>query len=326
MTAERAGVVALSGVTREFGSVTAVRDLTLEIAEGDVIGLLGHNGAGKTTTLRLIDGVLAATRGTVRVFGMDPAIDGADVRRRTGVLLTQPSLDRRLTGRENLEFTARLHEVDRRHAGDRIGELTTSFHLDDRLDDVVGDYSAGMARRLALARMLLPNPSLLLLDEPTATLDPMAAHGVRQLISDLARAHARTVVMSTHDLTEAAAICDRVAVLQRGALVALGSPSELAGRVAARGLQLRVDDDAHPRIGELAATMSYTVEPIEDGAVRVHGVGYEDVPALVRMLVEDGIDIYGVAIDQPTLTDFYLALHGEESDVSEASSNAGGQL
>jgi ABC-2 type transport system ATP-binding protein len=254
---------------------------------------------------------------------MDPATDGAAVRRRTGVLLTHPALDRRLTGRENLVFTARLHGVDRDRASARIDELTTSFHLDDRLDDLVSDYSAGMARRLALARMLLPDPSLLLLDEPTATLDPMAAHGVRQLISDLARAHARTVIMSTHDLIEAAAICDRVAVLQRGALVALGSPSELAGRVAARGLQLRVDDSVHLRIGELAAEMSYTVEPIAEGSVRVHGVAYEDVPALVRLLVEDGIDIYGVAIDQPTLTDFYLALHGEDADVSAASSTGG---
>jgi ABC-2 type transport system ATP-binding protein len=325
VTAHDAGVVELSGVTREFGNVTAVNDLTLGIAEGDVVGLLGHNGAGKTTTLRLIDGVLAATRGTVRVFGMDPSTDGAAVRRRTGVLLTQPSLDRRLTGRENLEFAARLHGVDRDRANARIEELVTSFHLDDRLDDLVDDYSAGMARRLALARMLLPDPSLLLLDEPTATLDPMAAHGVRQLISDLARAQARTVIMSTHDLIEAAALCDRVAVLQRGALVALGSPSELAGRVAARGLQLRVDDDAHLRLGELAAEMSYTVEPLDDGAVRVHGVGYDDVPAFVRLLVGDGIDIYGVAIDQPTLTDFYLALHTEETDLPQESSTTGGQ-
>jgi ABC-type multidrug transport system ATPase subunit len=311
-------VVELRSVTRTFGDVTAVNDITWSVEAGGVLGLLGHNGAGKTTTLRLISGVLAATSGTVRVFGMDPVEHGAQVRRRTGVMLARPPVDLRLTGRENLAFVARLYGLAPDHAAQRIEELVVSFHLDDRLDDRVDHYSDGMRQRLALARMLLPDPALLLLDEPTATLDPMAAHGVRQLIADLARSQARTIVISTHDLIEAAQVCDRVAVLQRGGLVALGTPAELAGRVDARGLRLEVAHADRGHVSAVAADRTYTVEPLEDGAVRLHGVGYDRVPDLVRAPVDAGVDVYGVAIDQPTLTDFYLALHHGDAETSDA--------
>lgn len=312
MSATADAVVDLDGVTKAFGKVTAVDDLTCTVNRGDVLGLLGHNGAGKTTTLRLISGVLTPTDGTVTAFGMDPVAQGDEVRRRTGVMLARPPVDRRLTGRENLEFTARLFGVERREARDRLEELVVSFHLDDRLDDLVDHYSDGMVQRLALARMLLPDPTLLLLDEPTAALDPMAAHGVRQLIADLAGAQERTIIISTHDLVEAAQVCDRVAVLQRGELVALGSPKELAGRIAARGLRLVVSELDRTAVSALALDHGYTVEPLSGGEMVVHGVGYDRVPALVRTLVDADIDVFGVTIDQPTLTDFYLALHQDE--------------
>lgn len=318
MTDDGADIVELRSVTRTFGDITAVSDLTCAVAGGGVLGLLGHNGAGKTTTLRLISGVLAPTSGMVRVFGMDPVERGAEVRRRTGVMLARPPVDLRLTGRENLEFVARLYGLASDHAAERIEELVVSFHLDDRLDDRVDHYSDGMRQRLALARMLLADPALLLLDEPTAALDPMAAHGVRQLIADLAGSHARTIVISTHDLIEAAQVCDRVAVLQRGGLVALGTPAELAGQVAARGMRLEIADSDRGRVADVAADLTYTVEPLEDGAVRLHGVGYDHVPGLVRALVDAGVDVYGVAIDQPTLTDFYLALHHDEAETTDA--------
>jgi ABC-2 type transport system ATP-binding protein len=318
VTADGADIVQLTSVTRTFGEVTAVRDLTCVVPAGDVLGLLGHNGAGKTTTLRLISGVLTPTAGTVRAFGMDPVEHGAQVRRRTGVMLARPPVDLRLTGRENLEFVARLYSLDNDRAKDRIEDLVMSFHLDDRLDDRVEHYSDGMRQRLALARMLLPDPTLLLLDEPTATLDPMAAHSVRQLIADLARSQSRTIVISTHDLIEAAQVCDRVAVLQRGGLVALGTPAELAGRVAARGLRLDVAPDSRAVVAEIAADRGYTVEPLDVGTIRVHGVEYDHVPGIVRALTDADIDVYGVAIDQPTLTDFYLALHHDDPESSHA--------
>jgi ABC-type multidrug transport system ATPase subunit len=302
-------VVEFRDVSRVFGNIAALTGASWTVGRGDVLGLLGHNGAGKTTALRLTSGVLTATAGRVRVFGLDPATRGAQVRRHTGVMLANPAVDRRLTGRENLWFAGRMHGLDRDDARARIDELAVSFHLDDRLDERVERYSDGMRQRLALARMLLPNPTLLLLDEPTATLDPMAAHGVRQLIRDLVAAHARTVVLATHDLIEAAELCDRVAVLQHGSVVASGPPDRLARRVSARGLRVIVDAASAGTVSDVALAHGYTTEPVDTGVLRVHGVDYEAVPVLVRQLVEAGADLYGVAVDQPTLTDFYLALH-----------------
>jgi ABC-type multidrug transport system ATPase subunit len=310
-------VVALEGVTRMFGDLTAVEDLTCTIEHGTVLGLVGHSGSGKTTTMRLIDGVLRATTGRLRVFGLDPVTHGPEVRRHTGVLLSDAGVDRRLTGRENLAFTARLHALDRGTAAERVDELAVSFHLDDRLDEPVERYSDGMRQRLALARVLLPNPSLLLLDEPTASLDPMAAHGVRQLVRDLANSRERTVILATHDLVEAVDLCDRIAVLQRGRLVALQDPGAIAGRVGARGLRLVISDIDRKSVSEVSSRFGYTVEPLETGQLCVHGVAYDNVPALVHALVDADVGLYGVSIEQPTLTDFYLALHREAPEVSD---------
>jgi ABC-type multidrug transport system ATPase subunit len=310
--------VELDDVSLHIGQATAVEELSYTVKPGSVVGLLGHNGAGKTTTLRLIAGVLTASAGRLRVFGLDPVTQGPQVRRHTGVLLSDPPVDRRLTGRENLQFTARLYALSRAVAAERIDELAVSFHLDDRLDELVERYSDGMRQRLALARVLLPNPSLLLLDEPTASLDPMAAHGVRQLVRDLALSHTRTVILATHDLIEASELCDHVVVLERGRLVAHGTPAELVDRVAARALRLLVADLDRARVSVLAAGLGYTVEPLETGVLCVHGVDYDDVPALVRTLAGAGVALYGVDIDRPTLTDVYLALHRAEEGLADA--------
>lgn len=311
-------VVELEGVSRAFGEATAVDDLSCTVRRGGVLGLLGHNGAGKTTTLRLISGVLAASAGRVRVFDLDPVTHGPQVRRHTGTLLPDPPVDRRLTGRENLQFTARLYALDSGAGADRIEELAVSFHLDDRLDEPVERYSIGMRQRLALARVLLPDPSLLLLDEPTASLDAMAAHGVRQLVRDIADSRARTVVLATHDLLEAVELCDRVMVLQRGRMVTLGTPQELADRLGTRALRLTTADVDQPSVFEVAAGLGYTVEPLEAGRLAVHGVGYDAVPSLVRALVAADVALYGVNIDPPTLTDFYLALDRHGAPAPEA--------
>lgn len=318
MSTDTTSAVEFADVTRTFDELTAVEAMSWSLQRGQVLGLLGHNGAGKTTALRLINGVLTATSGAVRVFGLDPVTQGPQVRRHTGVLLSDPAVDRRLTGRENLRFTGRLYGLDAGEVAERIDELAISFHLDDRLDEPVERYSNGMRQRLALARVLLPDPSLLLLDEPTVSLDPMAAHGVRQLVRDIADSRERTVVLATHDLIEAAELCDQVVVLQRGKVVAFGPPDELAGRVSARALQLRISDDDRGAASDLAVRLGYTIEPVDVGQLSVHGVAYEAVPVLVRALVEADVRVYGIDIDQPTLTDFYLALHRERPETSGA--------
>jgi ABC-2 type transport system ATP-binding protein len=163
------------GLTRHFGEVVAVNRLTLEVQPGEVFGFLGHNGAGKTTTVRLLNGVLAPTSGTARVLGLAPVEQGPALRRRTGVLTETPSLDERLTGRENLKIFAALYGVPQREIAARVTDLLEVFDLADRGDEKAGDYSKGMKQRLALARALIHGPELLFLDEPTSGLDPVAA-------------------------------------------------------------------------------------------------------------------------------------------------------
>lgn len=310
--------IELRDVSRAFGNITALREVSWSVDRGGVVGLLGHNGAGKTTTLRLLSGVLAPTSGRIRVLGLDPTRQGAQLRRHVGVVLADPGIDRRLTGRENLKFTAAVYRLDADEVDARLGELATALHLDDRLDEPAAAYSDGMRRRLSLARMLLPDPAVLLLDEPTATLEPMAAHNVRLMLADVTAATKRTVVLATQDLLEAAELCDQVVVLQHGIVVASGAPSALARRVSARGLRLVIDQQSHAVVADIAMQREYTVEPLDAGSVRLHGVVYDEVPELVRALVAADVDVSGVAIDQPTLTDFYLATHRDGVAVPDA--------
>jgi ABC-2 type transport system ATP-binding protein len=312
-------VITVDGLCRRFGDVVAVEQLTLDVYAGEVFGFLGHNGAGKTTTVRLLNGVLAADAGQVRVLGLDPLADGPALRSRTGILTETPSLDERLTGRENLEIYADLYGVPQDEVPGRITHLLASFELDHRADEKVGGYSRGMKQRLALARALIHEPELLFLDEPMAGLDPVASRHVHELITWLSREEKRTVFLCTHNLAEAQDLCARVAVLEHGRLVALGTPAELARKLG-RGqrLQIEVAPERVPaalevlqsRLGISDPTLVGPVE--ENGTLNVAGVGREAVPALISALVAAGVPIYRIAPQEPSLEDVYFALHGEE--------------
>src|SRR5690349_4450916 len=160
-------VIQTSSLSRRFGEKNAVDELTLEVQAGEIFGFLGHNGAGKTTTVRLLNGVLEPTTGHAKVLGLDPQTDGPALRARTGVLTETPSLDERLTARENLSFYSELYNVPRGQVVDRVDSLLAEFELTERADEKVGGYSKGMKQRLALARALLHKPEVLFLDEPT---------------------------------------------------------------------------------------------------------------------------------------------------------------
>lgn len=231
--------IAVVGLVRSFGETVAVRDLSLEVQAGEVFGLLGHNGAGKTTTIRLLTGVLRPDAGTMTVLGRSPIADGAAVRARSGVLAESPGFDERLTARENLAFFAELFGLPRSEVPRRIADVLEEFGLADQADERVSAFSKGMKQRLALARCLLHDPELLFLDEPTAGLDPVAAHEVHELIHKLSR-RGRTVFLCTHNLAEAQRLCDRVAVLRRGQLVALGTrPNSPTGSAIDSGWKSR---------------------------------------------------------------------------------------
>ncbi|MFN2182868.1 MAG: ABC transporter ATP-binding protein [Anaerolineae bacterium] len=305
------------GLTRHFGEVVAVDHLTLEVQAGEVFGFLGHNGAGKTTTVRMLNGVLAPTSGTARVLGLAPMEQGPALRRRTGVLTETPSLDERLTGRENLEIFAALYGVPRREIAARVQELMEVFQLDNRAEEKAGDYSKGMKQRLALARALIHRPELLFLDEPTSGLDPVATRLVHDLIMHLSHDEERTVFLCTHNLDEAQKLCDRVAVLEHGKVVALGTPDELANKIGrSQRLELQVapgDEEAVLRLLKEAPGVS---AHREDGTIVAAGAEWAAIPGLVTSLASAGVRIYRVAPQEASLEDTYFALQTDKEVMS----------
>ncbi len=216
---------------READHVVAVDHLTLDVPRGERLGLLGPNGAGKTTTLLMLSTLLAPSDGTALVEGFDVRRDPQEVRRRIGALLAgDRAVYRRLTGRENLLYFGELYGLPRGEATGRAASLLEMVGLTERADDLAGRYSSGMRMRLALARTILHNPSVLLLDEPTLGLDPHGARLVHDLIISLGK-EMKTVLLATHDMAEAERLCDRVAIIDRGRIIAVDHPASLKAAV-----------------------------------------------------------------------------------------------
>jgi ABC-2 type transport system ATP-binding protein len=303
-------VIRLHHLVRHFGKTIAVDGLSFDVAQGEIFAMLGHNGAGKTTTVRLINGILSPTSGTLEVLGIDPSTRGPEVRRHTGVLTETPSLDERLSAWDNLGYYAAMHGMPRRDAARRVDELLATFDLTSRGQDRVAGFSRGMKQRLALARALLHRPELIFLDEPTSGLDPVATRQIHELILHLSRREGRTVFLCTHNLTEAQHLCDRVAVLQQGKLIALGAPSDLARQYTPR-VQLRIQVDSEQLDRALAVVQlqhACTVQR-EPPALVVEEVAHDRIPDLVAALATAQVRIYRVEFDEPTLEDVYFALY-----------------
>ncbi|NHU44557.1 MULTISPECIES: ATP-binding cassette domain-containing protein [Rhodococcus] len=231
--------LALSHVTYSFGDYTAVKDLSLVIEAGECFGLLGPNGAGKTTTIRLLNTLLPLQDGDVSIFGYDVRTQAMAVRRLLGYVPQQLSIEGALTARENVSWFARLYDVPRSERRRRVDEVLEMVDLADVADRVASSFSGGMVRRLELAQALVNRPSLLVLDEPTVGLDPVARDSVWTRVTEMQKQYGMTVLLTTHYMEEAEALCDRVALMHRGELRAVGSPS---GLVAELGPDTTLDD------------------------------------------------------------------------------------
>lgn len=303
-------IITTQQLTRHFDETVAVDELTLDVYPGEIFGFLGHNGAGKTTTIRLLNGVLTPSHGTARVLDLVPVADGPILRRHTGVLTETPSLDERLAGRENLTIYADLYGVPRARVAARVNELLAFFQLGERAAEKVAGYSKGMKQRLALARALLHEPQILFLDEPTSGLDPVATRQVHELVRRLSREEARTVFLCTHNLDEAQQLCDRVGVMEHGRLIALGTPAELAQRMASSlSLELEVAPESRETALAIVRQAGLMLAPVEDGTIQVSGAGREAIPDLLADLIQGGVRLYRVAPQALSLTDAYFALH-----------------
>jgi ABC-2 type transport system ATP-binding protein len=312
-------VITINQLTRHFKETVAVDALSLEVHPGEIFGFLGHNGAGKTTTVRMLNGVLEPTSGSMRVLDLDPQVDGPALRARTGVLTETPSLDERLTAWDNLSIYADLYGVPKAAVKPRLQELLTEFELDDRTKERVSGYSKGMKQRLALARALLHKPELLFLDEATSGLDPLAAHHVNVLIERLARREGCTVFLCTHNLVEAQKLCDRVAILEHGRLVALGTPTELTRKFVRRlGVEMEVPEEQIPTaLGILRSLPDLVLgEPDQPNGSLVVTINERDsIPDVLAALVQNHIQIYRLAPQDANLEQVYFTLHEEKEGV-----------
>ena len=219
-------------VTYRYGQFTAVDGVTLQVRPGETMGLLGPNGAGKTTLVRMLTTLAPMQQGELRIFGMDARDQTVDIRSNIGYVPQQLSIESALTGRQNVQWFARLYGVPRADRAERADQALEAMELLDVADRLAGTYSGGMVRRLEVAQALVNRPSLLVLDEPTVGLDPIARDGVWQQVQSMQRQFGMTVLLTTHYMEEADALCDRVALMHRGVLRAVGTPAKLKAQIS----------------------------------------------------------------------------------------------
>src|SRR4030042_5733366 len=220
-------VIETDKLTKSFNSLTAVDKLNVSVESGEIFGLLGPNGAGKTTTISMLCTILKPTSGTAKVNGYDIVKEATQVRKSIGIVFQDPSVDDRLTGRENLFLHANLYDVPTSEQKTRIDNVLKLVELEDRADDILRTYSGGMRRRLEIARGLIHYPKVLFLDEPTLGLDPQTRQHVWRYIRELKETHDITVVLTTHYMDEADKLSDRIAIMDYGKIIALDTPAEL---------------------------------------------------------------------------------------------------
>jgi len=307
----RRPAIEVNGLTKVYpGGVEAVKSVSFEVAPGEVFGLLGPNGAGKSTTIGMLTTTVSPTSGTARVAGCDVAKDPIGVRAASAVVFQDPVVDRSLTGGRNLEIHARLWGVPRSEIGSRAAEVAARFGLGDLVDRTVDTYSGGQRRRLEIARALISRPSVLFLDEPTVGLDPRIRHELLDVIDALRAAGDMTIVLTTHYLDEAERLCDRIAIVHEGRIVALDTPRS---RLDARGseiVELRVDV-----AGESLLSFLRERDVIGAGAFAVGStltLPLRGKPARdVLVAVDDfGASVIATTTRPPTLDDVYLNLTG----------------
>ena len=307
-------VIEAAGLVKRYGDLEAVRGIDLEVRAGEIFGFLGPNGAGKSTTISMLCTLLTPTAGVARVAGIDVVRDPSAVRRRIGLVFQDPSLDDQLTGRENLEFHAYVYGVPAPDRRRRIDEMLALLQLQDRAGSLVRTYSGGMKRRLEIARGMLHQPEVLFLDEPTLGLDPQTRQSIWTHLNELRANKGVTIFMTTHYMDEAE-YCDRIAIIDRGRIVALGTPDELKKMV---GGDVVTITSSRPDLAIKQMKKILGVDPSrDDGTLRVEVAdGKAFVPRLVREL---SAPVDTVSLRRPSLDDVFLMLTGHAIRDEEAS-------
>ena len=305
--------IKLEKVTRDFENVRAVDELSLEVPSGSIFGFLGPNGAGKTTTIHMLLGLLEPTEGQVGVLGFDARTRGEEVRMRTGALLEHPGIYEQLSAEDNLEFYGRVWRIPEPERSARIKELLSHIGLWERRKDQAGKWSRGMKQKLALARVLIHKPPLILLDEPTAGLDVMSGTAVREDLVSLVEREGTTVFLTTHNMSEAEKLCDQVAVIREGSLVTVGSPDELRSR-ATRPQVVVIGHGFGPMVVQMVEELpEVTAVSARNGRLTIDLRQELATAHLVSILVEAGAHVDEIRRGKASLEEVFVALMEEEN-------------
>jgi ABC-2 type transport system ATP-binding protein len=307
-------VITVSGLTKRYGDIEAVRGIDFEVLRGETFGFLGPNGAGKSTTIKILCTLANATAGTARVAGHDAAADRDLVRRDIGLVFQDTTLDTYLSAEQNLRFHAELYGVPKAAVPPRIRQVLDMVGLWDRKDSLVSTFSGGMQRRLEIARGLLHAPRVLFLDEPTVGLDPQTRSSIWAYINDLKRREDITIFLTTHYMDEAEN-CDRIAIIDHGRIVAIDTPEALKASVGKDRVQIHTADD---QAAITALARSFGIEAaVHEGAVTFSvSSGEQFVP---RLFAELDVPIRSVSVSRPSLDDVFMSYTGSTIRDAEAS-------
>ncbi|MGQ9551738.1 MAG: ATP-binding cassette domain-containing protein [Candidatus Bathycorpusculaceae bacterium] len=303
-------IIETNNLTRQFNALVAVDRLNITVEHGEVFALLGPNGAGKTTTISMLCTILKPTSGTAKVNGFDIVRQATHVRKCIGIVFQDPSVDDRLTGRENLYMHANLYGVPPSEQKSRIEKVLKLVELEGRADDLLRTYSGGMRRRLELARGLIHYPKVLFLDEPTLGLDPQTREHIWTYIKELKENHDMTIILTTHYMDEADKLSDRIAIMDYGRIVALGSPSKLKQTLEGDVITVKAADAKNLSsmlTGNLDIQKVHITEDTVEITVRD---GKALLPRVVELAAKSRIYVESVSLREPNLDDVFMHYTG----------------
>lgn len=311
--------IQVNNLTKRFGHVTAVDNISFEVEEGEVFGFLGANGAGKTTTVMMLATALTPTSGTATVCGYDIIKERNAVRESIGIVFEELSLDINLTGRENLDFHAMIYHVDKKTREERVYQSLGLVGLKDEQNILVKHYSGGMQRRLEIARGMLNHPKVLFLDEPTLGLDVQTRRLLWDYSRELNRESGTTILLNTHYIEEADCLCDKIAVLDKGRIVAMGTTAGLKDSMGDSALSIKLSQGSDDDLAELLRGMSWIKEISQhDGHLELSvESGRTKIPEVVRLARENGFVISSVSEHKPSLEDVFLRYVGKKLEDEE---------
>lgn len=317
--------IKVENLTKRFGKLVAVDSVSFDVKEGELFGLLGPNGAGKTTIINMMSTLLNPSSGRALVAGFDISKDREAVRRSIGIVFQEPALDSQLTGGENLDFHAMMYGIGKEERKKRIREVLGLLELTPKADVLVDNYSGGMKRRLELARGLIHRPKVLFLDEPTLGLDAQTRSRIWDYIRELNRQHRVTIILTTHYMEEADYLCDRVAIIDYGRIVAFDTPERLKDVLGGDVVTLEVDGNTGALVKHLKNLKWLKTMKEHDGRLNLTMErGDRRIPLLVSIAQKNGIKITAVNLHKPSLQDVFLHFTGKsirEQEASQAEKN-----